>query len=57
MAVPSLSSNVFEQDVLHVAVAETAQQTGHNRPLRNSTALTIRPETQRTNILLHKGAN
>lgn len=51
MAVPFLSSNVFEQDVLHVAVAETAEQTGHNRTLRNPTALTVCPETQRANIL------
>lgn len=46
-AVPFVFSNVFEQDILHVTVAETAEQTGHNRSLRNPSTLTICSATQR----------
>lgn len=40
-AVPILFRDAFEQDVLHVTVTETAEQTGHDGPLRNPPALTV----------------
>lgn len=39
--VPSLFCEVFEHHVLHVAIAETAEQTRHNRALRNSSTLPV----------------
>lgn len=40
-SVPFLFNDVFEQDVLHVTIAETAEHTGHSRPLRNPSALSV----------------
>lgn len=39
--VPSLFGEVFEHHVLHVAIAETAEKTRHNRALRNSSTLPV----------------
>lgn len=41
-AVPFLFSDAFEEDILHVTVAETAEQTGHDGALRNPPALAVR---------------
>ena len=51
-AVPFVFNNVFEQDVLHVTIAETAEQTGHNRSLRNPSALTIRSARDKDQVTL-----
>lgn len=40
-SVPFLVNDVFEQDVLHMSIAETAEHTGHSRPLRNPLALSV----------------
>lgn len=53
-AVPSLFHNVFEQDVLHVTVAEAAEQAGHDRSLRNPSALTVRSDTRRYSQVVSK---
>lgn len=41
-AVPFLFSDAFEEDILHVTIAETAEQTGHDGALRNPLALAVR---------------
>lgn len=41
-AIPFLFSDAFEEDILHVTVAEAAEQTGHNGALRNPLALAVR---------------
>ena len=48
---PFVSNDVFEQDILHVAVAKAAEQTGHHRSLRNPLALTVRPAAKRRPII------
>lgn len=53
-AVPFLFSDGFEQGVLHVTVAEAAEQTGHDRALRNPLALTVGSETQGSHIKIER---
>lgn len=40
-SVPFLVNDVFEQDVLHMSIAETTEHTGHSRPLRNPLTLSV----------------
>lgn len=47
-SLPFLVNDVFEQDVLHMAIAETAEHTGHSRPLRNPLALSVCSEKHKT---------
>lgn len=45
-SVPFLFNYVFEQDVLHMTIAEAAEQTGNHRPLRNPSTLSVCSEKQ-----------
>lgn len=42
VAVPALFSDALQEGVLHVAVAETAEQTGHDGALGNPPALPVK---------------